>query len=124
MKKIISTENAPKAIGPYSQAVEAGNFIFLSGQIPLKIDGTIVDGSIKDQTKQVLDKIEEILKEVGLGFEDVVKTTVYLSDMSDFGEMNEVYCKYFKDNYPARVAIQASELPKEVGVEIDAIAAK
>lgn len=124
MKKIISTENAPKAIGPYSQAVEAGNFVFLSGQIPLKTNGTIVDGDIKDQTKQVLDNIGEVLKASGLSYNNVVKTTVYLSDMSDFREMNKVYSKYFKDNYPARATIQVSELPKEVGVEIDVIAAR
>jgi len=124
MKKVIFTENVYRAIGQYSQAIEAGNFVFLSGQIPLKKDGTIIDGDIKDQTKQVLENIGEILKEVGLGFEDVVKTTIYLSDLIDYQDMNEVYSKYFKKDFPARSTIQAFELPKEVGIEIDVIAVK
>ena len=124
MKKIISTEKISEVVGPYSQAVEAGCFVFLSGQIPLKVNGTIVDGDIKDQAKQVLDNIGEILSASGLSYENVVKTTVYLSDMSDFREMNEVYSKYFKKAFPARSTFQVSELPKEVGIEIDVIAAK
>ena len=124
MKKIISTEKVSEAVGPYSQAVEAGGFVFLSGQIPLKVNGTIVDGDIKDQAKQVLENIGEILKEVGLGFEDVVKTTIYLSDLIDYQDMNEVYSKYFKKDFPARSTFQVSELPKEVGIEIDVIAAR
>ncbi|MCK5475088.1 MAG: Rid family detoxifying hydrolase [Candidatus Pacebacteria bacterium] len=124
MKKIISTEKVSEVVGPYSQAVEAGGFVFLSGQIPLKVDGTIIDGDIKDQTKQVLDNIGEILNASGLNYENVAKVTVYLSDMSDFREMNEVYIKYFKKDFPARSTIQVSELPKEVGIEMDVIAAK
>ncbi|MBW6440786.1 Rid family detoxifying hydrolase [Patescibacteria group bacterium] len=124
MKKIIFTQNVYKPVGQYSQAVEAGGLVFLSGQIPLKLDGTIVDGDIKDQTKQVLENIGVILKSIGLGYEHVVKTTVYFSDLIDYQIMNEVYGKYFKDNPPARTTIQASELPKEVGIEIDVIAVR
>jgi len=124
MKKIISTDSAPKPIGPYSQAVEAGDFVFLSGQIPLKKDGVIINGDIKDQTKQVLDNIGEILSASGLSFENVVKITIYLFDLSDYREMNEVYVKYFKKDFPARVTVQVSELPKEVAIEMDVIAVK
>ena len=124
MKKIILTKNVHKPVGQYSQAVEAGGLIFLSGQIPLKLGGAIVDGDIKDQTKQVLENVGEILKSVGLGFENVVKTTIYLSDLIDYQDMNEVYGKYFQKAFPARSTIQVFGLPKDVGIEIDVIAAR
>ncbi|MDF1497901.1 MAG: RidA family protein [Patescibacteria group bacterium] len=124
MKKIISTDRAPKPIGSYSQAVEANDFVFLSGQIPLRKDGIIVNGDIKDQTRQVLDNIGEILSASGLSFENVVKVTIYLFDLSDYREMNEVYIKYFKKDFPARVTVQVSELHKEVAIEMDVIAVK
>lgn len=123
MKQLIQTENAPQPIGPYSQGViSSGKFIFVSGQIPLKTDGTIAGDDIKSQTRQVILNIKAILESVGASLENVVKTTVFLSDMNNFSAMNEVYEEFFKDSKPARAAFQVARLPKDVLVEIEAIA--
>ncbi|ROL58436.1 RidA family protein [Bacteroidetes/Chlorobi group bacterium Naka2016] len=123
MKQLIFTENAPKPIGPYSQGVIAqGKFIFVSGQIPLDLYGNIVGDDIKAQTRQVILNIKAILESVGATLSNVVKTTVYLSDMNNFAAMNEVYDEYFKESKPARAAFQVARLPKDVLVEIEAIA--
>ncbi len=125
MKKIINTENAPKAIGPYSQAVEANGMLFISGQIPVDSSiGKIVEGGITEQTEQVMKNIGAILKEAGLDFSSVVKCTCLLSDMVNFAKMNEVYGKYFTENPPARAAFAVKELPLGVMVEIECIAVK
>jgi 2-iminobutanoate/2-iminopropanoate deaminase len=125
MKKIISTSKAPAAIGPYSQAVEKGGFLFISGQVPINPEtGKIVEGGIIEQTKQVMKNIEAILHEAGYTFDDVVKSTCLLSDMANFGEMNSVYQKYYPENPPARAAFAVKELPLGVLVEIETIAAK
>jgi 2-iminobutanoate/2-iminopropanoate deaminase len=121
--KRISTPNAPGAIGPYSQALGAGDFLFLSGQIALNpATGQIVDGGIAEQTHQVLKNIGAVLTAAGSSYAQVVKTTVYLQDMADFGAMNEVYGGYFTAPAPARSTIQAAALPRAVRVEIDAVA--
>ncbi|MFO8023171.1 MAG: RidA family protein [Perlabentimonas sp.] len=123
MKKIINTPNAPKAIGPYNQAVEAGGMIFVSGQIPVSPEtGKIVDGGIAEQTKQVLKNMEAILAEAGLSMSNVVKTTCLLSNMDNFAAMNEVYAEFFTTNMPARAAYGVVKLPLGVMVEIEAIA--
>lgn len=125
MKKIISTSEAPLAIGPYSQAIEINNMLFISGQIPINpANGQIVNGGIKEQTYQVLKNIESILKSAGYKLEHIVKCTCILNDMNNFNEMNEVYAQFFKENPPARVTFEASRLPKNVLIEIDAIAIK
>lgn len=123
MKEIISTENAPGAIGPYSQAVKAGNMIFCSGQIPIDVKtGQFVSSDVAEQTVQVLENLTAVLESAGSGLGDVVKTTVFLADMNDFAAMNEVYAKYFSDNKPARATVQAARLPRDARVEIDCIA--
>jgi 2-iminobutanoate/2-iminopropanoate deaminase len=123
MKELIFTENAPKPIGPYSQAVAAkGKFIFVSGQIPLTVEGKIAGEDIKTQTRQAILNIKSVLESVGASLDDVVKTTVFLSDMNNFSAMNEVYEEYFGNSKPARAAFQVARLPKDVLVEIEAIA--
>ena len=123
MKVPVSSPDAPEAIGPYSQAVRAGHLLFLSGQIPLdSATGMVVAGGTADQTRQVCENLGAILRAAGASFADVVKTTVYLSDLADFGAMNEVYARYFPPPSPARATIQAARLPRDVRVEIDAIA--
>ncbi len=125
MKKTINTSNAPAAIGPYSQAVEANGFLFISGQIPVNPEtGKIVEGGITEQTEQVMNNIGAILKEAGYTFNDVVKSTCLLSDMSNFAEMNAVYGKYYPENPPARAAFAVKDLPLGVLIEIETIAAK
>jgi 2-iminobutanoate/2-iminopropanoate deaminase len=123
MKEIICTENAPKAIGPYSQAVRVGNLLFLSGQIPLD-PGTmqLVEGPIGAQTERVLNNLKAVLEAAGLTLEHVVKTTVFMKSLVEFPKMNEVYAQFFPRNPPARCTIQAAELPRDVQIEIDAIA--
>ncbi|MEE8484557.1 MAG: RidA family protein [Nitrospinota bacterium] len=122
-KKIITTAKAPAAIGPYSQAVKAGDTIFLSGQIALDPQsGEMVEGGVKEQTGRVIKNLEAVLGEAGATLNNVVKTTVYLSDLSHFAEMNEVYESYFASGKPARATVQAAALPKGALVEIDAIA--
>jgi 2-iminobutanoate/2-iminopropanoate deaminase len=119
----VSTSDAPAAIGPYSQAIRAGGFLFVSGQIPLDpATGALVGGGIADQTRQVLRNLGAILRAAGSSFDRVVKTTVYLQDMSEFAAMNEVYASFFPAPAPARATIQAAGLPRDVRVEIDLIA--
>lgn len=123
MREPVSTSHAPAAIGPYSQAIRAGDFLFVSGQIPLDpATGTLVDGDVAAQTHRVLRNLGAILQEAGASFQHVVKTTVYLADMSEFGAMNEVYASYFPAPPPARATIQAARLPRDVRVEIDLVA--
>ena len=125
MKQIVSTEQAPRAIGPYSQAVAAGDFIFSSGQIPIDPQtGEFVEGGIAEQTEQVLRNLSEVLKAAGAGLADVVKATVYLADMNDFAAMNEVYARFFAENPPARSTVEAARLPRDARVEIDVTALK
>jgi 2-iminobutanoate/2-iminopropanoate deaminase len=124
MKKIVSTNEAPAAIGPYSQAVRSGRFLFCSGQIPLDPkSGQIVPGDIATQTRRVLDNIAAVLRAEGLTFDDVVKTTIFLTDLGDFQTVNEIYGSYFKQDPPARSTVQVSALPKGANVEIEVIAA-
>jgi 2-iminobutanoate/2-iminopropanoate deaminase len=124
MKKIISTNEAPAAIGPYSQAVRSGRFLFCSGQIPLDPkSGQIVSGDIATQTRRVLDNIAAVLRAEGVTFDNVVKTTIFLTDLGDFQTVNEIYGSYFKQNPPARSTVQVSALPKGANVEIEIIAA-
>jgi 2-iminobutanoate/2-iminopropanoate deaminase len=123
MKNIISTEQAPKAIGPYSQAVISNGFAFLSGQIPLDpATNQLIDGGIAAQTERVLDNLKSVLEAAGSSLDRVVKTTVYLKDMGEFAKMNEVYGRYFTSNAPARATVEAARLPRDVAVEIDCIA--
>lgn len=123
MKETISTENAPGAIGPYSQAVRAGNFVFCSGQIPINPQtGEFVSEDVAEQTRQVLKNLSAGLEAAETNLNNVVKTTVFLADMSDFTAMNEVYSKFFSENKPARATVQAARLPKDARVEIECIA--
>ena len=123
MKDIIASEKAPKAVGPYSQAVRVGNLVFLSGQIPLDpATGQLIEGGIQLQTERVLENVRAVLEAAGLTFENVVKTTVYLKNLADFVHMNETYAKYFSSNPPARATVEVARLPRDVSVEIDAIA--
>lgn len=123
MKETITTENAPGAIGPYSQAVKAGGMVFCSGQIPIDPStGEFVSQVVAEQTEQVLKNLSEVLKAAGTSLDNVVKTTVFLADMNDFGEMNEIYGRYFSDNKPARATVQAARLPRDAKVEIECIA--
>ena len=122
-KKQIITDKAPGAVGPYSQAVKAGQYLFVSGQIPIHPgSGEIVNDEVTNQAVQVLKNIEGILESEGLHFTDVVKTTVYLKNMADFPVVNEVYAQFFAEPFPARACVEVSSLPKGVDVEIDAIA--
>ena len=124
MKKIISTNEAPAAIGPYSQAVRSGRFLFCSGQIPLDPkSGQIVPGDIAAQTRRVLDNIAALLKAEGLTFDNVVKTTIFLTNLGDFQTVNEIYGSYFKKDPPARSTVEVSALPRGANVEIEVIAA-
>ena len=123
MKEIISTENAPGAIGPYSQAVKTNGMVFCSGQIPIDIaTGEFVSNDVAEQTEQVLKNLSAVLEAAGSDLNNVVKTTVFLADMNDFTAMNEVYAKYFSENKPARATVQAAGLPRGARVEIDCIA--
>lgn len=123
MKRIVSTEKAPQAIGPYSQAVVHNGLAYLSGQIPLDpATGALVPGDVSAQTERVLENIKAVLDAAGSSLQSVLKTTVFLKDMGDFPKMNEVYARYFAENPPARSTVQAAKLPRDVMVEIDAIA--
>src|SRR5947209_354745 len=123
MKQAVSTPDAPRAIGPYSQAVRAGAMLFASGQIPTDpTTGAIIDGDVSAQTRRVFDNLAAVLKAANLSFKDVVKTTVFLADMNDFSAMNEVYGAYFSEPFPARATVQVARLPKDARVEIDLVA--
>ena len=125
MAEIINTKNAPAAIGPYSQAVKAGNILFISGQLPIDpATGTMADRNIALQTRQSLSNIKEILAATDMNLSDVTKVNVFLADMNDFAGMNEVYATFFTADYPARAAVQVARLPKDALVEIEAIAVK
>ncbi len=125
MKKIITTDKAPKAIGPYSQAVEVNGVLYISGQVPVNPStGKIVEGGIREQTRQVLENIGAILEAAGYTYDDVVKSTVFLKDLNDFADMNEVYSEFYKENPPARAAFQVARLPLDVLIEIETIAVK
>ena len=125
MKHVLSSARAPKAVGPYSQATEANGIVFVSGQLPIDVStGEFVEGGIKEQTTQALKNVGYILEEAGCTYDNVLKSTVYLSDIKDFAAMNEVYATFFKEPYPARVAYSVVALPKGALVEIDVIAAK
>ena len=125
MKQVISTHQAPAAIGPYSQAIRVGNLLYTSGQIPINpATGNFVDGSIKEQTRQSLTNIKAILEEAGLTMAHVVKTTVFMADMNDFADMNAVYAEFFTEPYPARSAVAVKTLPKGALVEIEVVAAE
>lgn len=124
-KKVIATTKAPSAIGPYSQAIQVGNLVYTSGQIPIDpATGTFVEGGIKAQTRQSLLNVQAILKEAGLTMDNVLKTTVFLADMNDFADMNSVYAEFFAEPYPARSAVAVKTLPKNALVEIEVVAAK
>ncbi len=122
-REVISTPNAPKAIGPYSQAIKANGFLFISGQVCFDpATGNLISGGIQEQTEQVIKNLSAILQAAGSGLERVVKTTVYLKNMSEFAQMNEVYGKFFPSAPPARSTVEVARLPKDVAVEIDVIA--
>ena len=125
MKKVISTSTAPAAIGPYSQAIQVGNLVFASGQIPIDpATGSFVAGGVKEQARQSLTNVKAILEEAGLTLDNVVKTTVFLADMNDFADVNAVYAEFFAEPYPARSAVAVKTLPKGALVEIEVIAAQ
>jgi 2-iminobutanoate/2-iminopropanoate deaminase len=122
MRQTISTAHAPAAIGPYAQAVRVGDLLFTSGQIPLKPDGTLLEGDIRAQTEQVLKNLQAVLGAGGSSLDSVVKCTCFLADMEDFAAMNEVYGRFFGSEPPARSAVEVARLPKDVRIEIEAIA--
>lgn len=125
MKQVISTKAAPAAIGPYSQAIQVGNFVYTSGQIPIDpATGAFAEGGIKEQTRQSLTNVQAILREAGLDMSNIIKTTVFMADMNDFADMNSVYAEFFAEPYPARSAVAVKTLPKGALVEIEVIAAK
>lgn len=122
-KSIISTDSAPAAIGPYSQGVVVGEFLFLSGQIPLDpLSGEMVKGGIEAQTQRVMENLRGILEAQGLGFESLVKTTIFLTNMKEFSKVNEIYGSYFSENPPARSTVEVSRLPREAAIEIEGVA--
>lgn len=123
IKKLISSKNAPKAVGPYSQGVQIGGFVFVSGQLPLDPKtGELIDGDFCEKTDRVVKNVEAVLQESGLNLDNVVKTTIFLKDISNFSKMNEVYNKYFGKSLPARSAIQVGALPKNAEIEMEVVA--
>ena len=120
--KVVQTNQAPAAIGPYSQGIIVNNLFFSSGQIPLTAEGTLVTGDVKEQTHQVFNNLQAVLKEAGASLETVVKATVFIKNMDDFATINEVYGEYFRDHKPARSCVEVARLPKDVQVEIEVIA--
>lgn len=121
-KTVISTQGAPGAIGPYSQGIKIGNLVFTSGQLPIDVKTGNMPETIEEQTKQSLENVKAILEEAGSSMDKVIKTTVFLSDMNNFGKMNDVYATFFKGDYPSRSAIQVARLPKDALVEIEVVA--
>ncbi|OGP96168.1 MAG: hypothetical protein A2157_20215 [Deltaproteobacteria bacterium RBG_16_47_11] len=122
-KRVIHTDKAPKAIGPYSQAIQAGNFLFLSGQIPLDpTSGELVKGDIREQARRVLENLKGVLESQNLGMENVIKVTIFLKEMGNFSQVNEVYGTYFPSSPPARSTVEVARLPRDVDIEIEAIA--
>jgi 2-iminobutanoate/2-iminopropanoate deaminase len=122
-KRVIQTDKAPKAIGPYSQAIQAGKFLFLSGQIPLDpVSGELVKGDIRQQARRVLDNLKGVLESQNLGMEAVVKVTIFLKDMGNFSQVNEVYATYFPSSPPGRSTVEVARLPRDADIEIEAIA--
>lgn len=125
MKQAIATQQAPAAIGPYSQAIEAGGMVFVSGQLPIDpATGEFAEGGVKELTRRSLNNVKHILEAAGLSMDNVVKTVVFLADMADFAEMNEAYAEFFRAPFPARAAVAVKTLPKGARVEIEAIAVK
>ncbi len=125
MKKVISTSKAPSAIGPYSQAIQLGNLVYTSGQIPIDpATGVFAEGGIKEQTRQSLLNVKAVLEEAGLTMGDVLKTTVFMADMNDFADMNAVYAEFFSEPYPARSAVAVKTLPKGALVELGVVAGR
>lgn len=125
MKQIIHTDSAPKAIGPYSQAIVSNGLVFCSGQIPLDpTSGAIVEGGIEEQTVRVLDNLKAVLEAAGASLDSVLKTTIFVKDLNDFAKVNEIYGRYFPVNPPARATVEVARLPRDVKVEIEAVAAK
>ncbi|MEQ6388364.1 RidA family protein [Bacillaceae bacterium S4-13-58] len=124
MRKVIQTNGAPQAIGPYSQAIDAGGFVFVSGQIPIDPTTSEVVEGIENQTHQVMKNLNAILKEASITFQEVVKFTIYLNSMDDFAKVNEIYATYLEHPYPARATVEVSRLPKDVLIEMDVIAVK
>ena len=125
MKQVIQTNNAPQAIGPYSQAILAGDTLYVSGQIPLiPATGNIVSDKLEEQARQVMENVKAIVEAAGMTLEQVVKTSIFMKNMDDFAEMNEVYAQFFEEPYPARAAFQVAKLPKDALIEIEAIAVK
>lgn len=122
MRQIVSTQDAPAAVGPYSQAVKSGDLLFTAGQVALKPDGSFVGGSVAEQTEQVMTNLAAVLKAAGAGFENVVKSTCFLTDMADFEEFNRVYGSYFTGEPPARSTIAVAALPKGARVEVELVA--
>ena len=122
MKKVISTKDAPQAIGPYSQAIAANGFLFISGQLGVTTSGEFAGADVKSQAQRSLQNLQAILSEAGLGFENVVKTTIFLADIADFAAVNEIYAEFFKEPYPARSTVAVKTLPKGGLVEIELIA--
>ncbi len=123
MIKVINTDKSPAAIGPYSQGIKVDNLLFVSGQMPIDPKTSeIVEGTIMDQTERVIKNLKAILEEAGLTLENVVKTTIFIKDMNDFGNINEVYASYFTKTKPARSCVEVARLPKDVGIEMEAIA--
>ena len=123
MKEIIATEKAPAAIGPYSQAVKVGNLLFTSGMIPIDpATNTLVEGGIEVQAERALENVKALLEESGTSLDKVVKTVVFIKDMNDFAKVNEIYAKYFTENFPARSCVEVARLPKDVLIEMEAIA--
>lgn len=121
MKKI-NTEKSPGAIGPYSQGIITGNLVFTSGQIPFNAEGELISNDVQEQTKQSLNNVKNILEEAGTGLDKIIKCTVFISNMDDFPKINEVYQKFFTEPYPARSCVEVARLPRDVKVEIEAIA--
>lgn len=119
---IVEPKNSPKPVGPYSHAVRVGDLLFCSGQIPLTREGNMVDGGVKEQTRQVLENVKAILQDQSLNFENVVKATVFMTNLAEFAEMNSVYGEYFKSTFPARSTVQVAALPRAARVEIEVVA--